>query len=868
MKIFIHNGTHWDREWYQPFQGFRFRLVNMFEDLMNGLESCPDYGVFHTDGQTIVLEDFLEIEPGEKERLTGHIQSGKIAIGPWYCMPDEFLVSGESLIRNLRRGTRIAHSYGVEPPKNAYICDIFGHAAQTPQIFSSMGFYHTVLGRGTNKHNTPCFFKWLSPDGSNVRVFRLEENIGYGDFIVPVSGPQDDETLKKNLKEFFDKRISESNIPVVFSLYAIDHIFMNHSMGRYISLLKEIYPDAEIYQTNIDEAGYEVDRYIDSLPEIEGELNQTSKNNNDYLHLITNTLSSRYPIKKANDIAQVRMEKWLDPAYAFGYTNASKGYLDLAEKYLLQNHPHDSICGCSIDQVHRDMMYRFDQNRLIGDEIMKTVSAYFTTPHPELVINQEKSNDVSGDLVVRIYNPLPYNRTETLRVQINFPKDYPKYREPFGYESICRFKLYDCEGNEMPYGIFDKVEKGGCDEYTVEVQVNLTAASFTELLVRQTEMPSRYPQRLLTGAKSAENEYLAVEINPDGSVKLTDKPTGCVYDNLLTMLDDGEIGDGWYHCNPAIDKIVTNNSADVEIIENNALAVTFKITQHMMLPSKYTRGTWEKSDWGIRRNDEYVAFDVVHFVTMAKGERHLTVKTEINNNVYDHRLRLRLPTGINGRYYYADLPFCFVRRECGDKPETADWMEYGCIEKQTGGITAKFGSSGGFAFISKYGLHECGTDENGNIDITLFRAFCQTVGTTGEPDGELTGPLTFEYLLCPVNSNEKLADLAKKRDAFSAGVMSVCTGEHTASKYKPVFELEGGNMVYSTAQKSSDNGSEIRFYNCSDETGKFELTLPSGAKKAESVELDGRIIKEYAIDNGKITGDTGKWKIMTIKVSF
>ena len=38
--------------------------------------------------------------------------------------------------------------------------------------------------------------------------------------------------------------------------------------------------------------------------------------------------------------------------------------IDLAWKHLLENHPHDSICGCSIDQVHQDMIYRFDQSIL------------------------------------------------------------------------------------------------------------------------------------------------------------------------------------------------------------------------------------------------------------------------------------------------------------------------------------------------------------------------------------------------------------------------------------------------------------------------------------------------------------------------
>ena len=169
MKIFIHSGTHWDREWYQSFQGFRFRLVDTINDLMDGLETTPGYDVFHADGQTIIFEDYFEIEPQNRERLTKLIQDGRIVVGPWYCMPDEYLCSGESIIKNLRRGIKISRSFGVEPAKNAYICDIFGHAAQTPQIFAGMDLHHTVLGRGTNEHTTPRFFRWTAPDGTDVR---------------------------------------------------------------------------------------------------------------------------------------------------------------------------------------------------------------------------------------------------------------------------------------------------------------------------------------------------------------------------------------------------------------------------------------------------------------------------------------------------------------------------------------------------------------------------------------------------------------------------------------------------------------------------------------------------------------------------
>jgi alpha-mannosidase len=32
--------THWDREWYQPFQGYRMRLVSMLDEVLEAMGRC------------------------------------------------------------------------------------------------------------------------------------------------------------------------------------------------------------------------------------------------------------------------------------------------------------------------------------------------------------------------------------------------------------------------------------------------------------------------------------------------------------------------------------------------------------------------------------------------------------------------------------------------------------------------------------------------------------------------------------------------------------------------------------------------------------------------------------------------------------
>ncbi|MEO6889444.1 MAG: hypothetical protein ABI324_10700, partial [Ktedonobacteraceae bacterium] len=108
LNIILVPHTHWDREWYLTFQQFRIRLVRTIDKLLDILDHEPGFSYFMLDGQTIVLDDYLEVEPEQEERLKKYTRAGRILVGPWYLQPDEFLVSGESLIRNLQIGLKRA----------------------------------------------------------------------------------------------------------------------------------------------------------------------------------------------------------------------------------------------------------------------------------------------------------------------------------------------------------------------------------------------------------------------------------------------------------------------------------------------------------------------------------------------------------------------------------------------------------------------------------------------------------------------------------------------------------------------------------------------------------------------------------------
>jgi len=146
-RAFIVPHTHWDREWYQTFQQFRIRLIDLINNLIDILENDKTFSDFTLDGQTIVLEDYLEIHPESREVLKKHITEGRIHVGPWHILPDEFLVSAESIVRNLFLGHKIAFEFG-SVMKIGYIPDPFGYITQMPQILRGFGINSIIFWRG------------------------------------------------------------------------------------------------------------------------------------------------------------------------------------------------------------------------------------------------------------------------------------------------------------------------------------------------------------------------------------------------------------------------------------------------------------------------------------------------------------------------------------------------------------------------------------------------------------------------------------------------------------------------------------------------------------------------------------------------
>ena len=878
--IYYFSGTHWDREWYQTFQGFRHRLVDMTDELINHLENDEKFGTYHFDGQTIVLEDYKKIAPENEGRLRKLIESGKIKIGPWYNMPDEFLVSGESLIRNLMCGDRLAKKWGAEPWKYGYVCDIFGHIAQMPQIFNGFDIKLSLLGRGTTG-DEKNYFLWRAPDGSECINYVLAEQDGYGDFYgqaIKKAG-DDEEQMRELFKQNIDKLISKSNTPVVIVMDALDHQPIHTNTAKYVEILRELYPDINVHHCNLEESLKQLEPVRNTLPVWNGEVNKTGIRNNGYLHLITHTLSSYYPHKKMNDECQNMLEKVVEPMLALSAVSGKpyrRSYLNLAYDYLLKNHPHDSICGCSIAQVHKDMVYRFDQTKEIATELTE-----------DYLYKNRPAKGEGHNYILKLYNPLPFERRETVTADVLLGYGFPtRYNDPYMGDAAPNFHVIDVDGNKVPYGIakvvksynkrvYSSANEGG-ENVSITFEAVLPACGYAEYkIVPNFETPaSRYLEPLVkSGSDYAENEFVRLEITPCGEVNIFDKKTGRTYENLCELVDDSEIGDGWYHGKILNDFSLSSKGAParIEKLEQSPTRSVFRITKLVDIPECVVNSP---VNTGKCRSGKYVTIPFVFTVGLSDKSRCVDVKLSFTNTAKDHRLRLVLPTSVEGDTYFAGQAFCCNERKKGIDYSTETWREHEMYEKQMNGIVGKRDKDGnGIAFISAAGLHECAVYENDSIAVTLLRAFQRTVKTMGEIEGQLLCDLSYSFVLAPLDKDVKYSELVKMQDKLAVGIIS--SSSTVEAEYKPdnrsFMRIEGDAIALSIVkqpEETEDNAVIVRIYNASDRTADGKICFERKIKEAFVTNLNEEVKGSAKTSENHIPVSLAPWKIMTYKVVF
>lgn len=816
-KIVYFSSTHWDREWYRSVDEFRFRLVPVIDQVIHTLQTDPGFSVFTLDGQTCPLDDYLTIRPEKRPELERLIADGRLVVGPWYTMPDEYLVSGESIVQNLLAGHAISDRYHGRVLKGGYVCDIFGHIANLPQILNGFGIHNALISRGTNDCELECFFRWQSPDGSRVTTFKAPETCGYGSFFWEVLSPfapdytDHLEEITRNAIAYVERELTRTGLPYVILMDGMDHEPIHGFMPRILERLEKHF-GCPVVQQRLDEA---LDSVQGPMPLVKGELNAHCKENVMHNKLIPHTLSSRYDLKRSNDICQNLLEHYAMPAAAITRLQGGDpddAYLTYAYNLLLQNHAHDSICGCSIAAVHREMGTRFEK-------VARTANAFFNR---FCAGEYRRCEDAEGGVIVKVFNPLPYEYRGSLELDIDFPEDFPARQLSYiKYEQRNAFWIFDEQDRMLPYNILRAVRKKHIrkpsgeslvvDTHTVVLETALRPMGFTSLRIRPADKPYRILDRFSTGPDSCENDLIRFRIHPDGTVQITDKETGHCYDRLHSFLDCAEVGDGWFHIRPMQDRVISSLGCGVSIekIFDGYAACKFLVRYNWSLPRQALR---EKEF--SRRSDEYAPFVIESEFTVSRHSKLVTVKTRVRNSVKDHRLQLHLPTGVPSSEYYVNQCNLILSRPAGLDISHYDWKEADITEYPFENMVFLRGGGRGLLFLSGGGLHEvsCPADGENSMDITLLRCFEKTAGTDGEPEGQLQGDQTFTYALAPI-SGETDAELVRLKDQFVCGYRSFTVSPGLVLPAESWFSVRSEHCRYISSMPAKGQGILLRLAN-------------------------------------------------------
>ena len=177
-RMFMIFHTHWDREWYSDANVYQHRAMEFMERVFEVHRPGGGYPAFYLDGQTCLLDDYLTICPGRRQQVRDMIAAGQLQTGPWYVMPEEHQPSGESHIRNLETGLRVAEELGDKSEKVGYLCDPITYIPQMPQILRKFGIASMLHGRGVTRDmgRSPQEMLAVAPDGSEVFLIHLNNS--------------------------------------------------------------------------------------------------------------------------------------------------------------------------------------------------------------------------------------------------------------------------------------------------------------------------------------------------------------------------------------------------------------------------------------------------------------------------------------------------------------------------------------------------------------------------------------------------------------------------------------------------------------------------------------------------------------------
>lgn len=883
--------THWDREWYQNFEEFRYRLVKLLDRLLAVFEESPDY-VFHLDAQTICLEDYLEIRPGCRELLERYIASGNLLVGPWYVQNDFFLTSGEATVRNLLIGTALAEEFG-HCEYVGYAPDQFGLISQLPQIFNGFAITSCIFGRGRQfftcnedgeleKQQQMNEFYWRGSAGSRVLASYLSR--WYNNAQRFSSDPE-------RAFVFFSQAVKELDEDSLTSqrllMNGVDHLEAQENLLEIAARLNDRLPENETVKQStlrayIEDVRQEVEINGLKLENLSGEMR-----NGVSVNLLQGTLSAWTPLKRENIIAQSRLELLLEPFYTMlEFHSGNNDLYDQDEfsylwKSLIKNHAHDSICGCSCDRVHEDNMNRFAR---IGDLSKRMLKGAFA----ELFARIARSDMDEFEYLLAVFNPSPHVLSAVVPAKLYLPLD----------EDISTIQICDPEGRDVAFMV-EKIRKRCLAVFPAINLPGKTPCHEVDILLETEKLPSlgyriyrikphagtvlrESTPESVTGDNILENDQLKVTVDQTGRVAITDKENRVEYFDCISFTDEADIGHS-YNFFPSPDgkliDIPAQSEVKVERLMQSIIRDSVKVSYRCKLPLEYN---FEKRC----RSREMADFLLTAVYSLDRFSNRLDIQITMDNASFEHRIRAVFKPGIITDDSLASVPFGFSNRSSS---ESHDGIKHNGDQPNSGIISVNDGNHGFTVFNE--GLFEYEHLASGKIALTLLRSVRRITNSDYQDQedfvseayeweaqgGGLPGTHCFRIALRPGP-----ATLAELETEFRSFLSPPCCGFESADEkkfsagrpcdqdttlhelffrilppedkcFEPEYSCIGiaGEAVFSALKKAeSGQGAVLRIYNPSAELETdAALMLPSAVSRVMKARLDESVIGEIQESN-------------------
>lgn len=874
-RLYVVAHLHWERENWESFETRRARLLDIVAELYEELEavetsSDPGNGLraILLGGQTILLEDMVTLRPDLISRLLVYNAGGRLTIGPWYIAPDEALVSGESLIRNLLAGRADGTKHGLRLAATAYVPDTGGHIAQLPQIFNDFAINATFLQHGAPVAHLP--FRWDAPDGSSVLTINHIHAMRWP------PEPEDTFDILSNLQA--QKAIR----PEGPFLWMYDVVKEQQPLSE---LLTEIGERASAPVQNADAGGF-VRALRHEMPDamrpaLKGELRlQTLR---EHVYLLPGTLSSRIYLKQRNSHLQTllagHVETLLTIALSHGEMTTphnARALLAHCWRLLLKNQGRSTLGGAASDDVHEESEIRARQVEDISrDLINRALTALPGTPSGDAT--ESVASGMADKTYLMLWNTHNWPVEEVTDLSLRIPSGrYPA-------------RLLDPNGDEQIFG-WEDTPDGGVLSLLAEVPALGYAAYTVEL---SNAPPSERHLKRRAPAQDPANPTIASADGATLSIKdgrLSWRFRGQSIDNLLTFYDGGDAGDIFNYSPPEPDVIVEAALVEDVQIESSPLYERLIMRHRMRIAPALN------DERGRERGLKLM--ELTTTATLYDHKPGVFFNTTFENTANDHRLRAHLRTTIKAESVRAASPFYVVRRQIEPggpafPPDNTPNTEGISGTQPLDGVVSVDDGSAAFSLLARdlpeyEAIHE---DDQVTLALTLVRA----VGWLSRGDlGTRTAPIAPEiavpgaqcqrvisadYALVPLPPGDPAALMSTGR-AYQMPLLArqyAAIPERATRSYfsvvsdRAIGDQSDGDGIIVTAFKppQAGDGWIVRFFNPHSEPVEVYLTPHQHPTTVQRMTMSEDLIGFLEPDvNGRVSMTVEPGEIVTLGIVF